>query len=81
MRDVRLDAEQRLAVDLEVHLPLGDRVMTCGVHIAPQALQTAHKMALQKQIDKEKDPDRKEALQKALQTVQKELDDIIKKPS
>jgi len=46
-----------------------------------QALQTAHKMALQKQIDKEKDPDRKEALQKALQTVQKELDEIIKKPS
>ena len=39
MRDVRLDAEQRLAVDLEVHLPLGDRVMARGVDIAPQALQ------------------------------------------
>ena len=40
MRDVRLDAEQRLAVDLEIHLPLGDGVVTRGVDIAPQALHT-----------------------------------------
>lgn len=40
---------------------------------ASQALLAAQKMALEKQIAKETDPDRKEALKEALQTVQKEL--------
>ena len=38
MGDVRLDAEQRPAVDLEIHLPLGDGVMTGHMDITPQPL-------------------------------------------
>ena len=39
MRNIRLHSKQRLAVDLEIHLPLGDGVMAGDVDVAPEPLQ------------------------------------------
>src|SRR4051794_21923443 len=37
--DVRLDAEQRLAIDLQIDLPLGYSMVTCDMNVAPVPLQ------------------------------------------
>lgn len=48
---------------------------------ADQALKTAHIMALKKEIEKAKDDPLKQALQEALEKVQKELEGLKKKPA
>ncbi len=37
--DVRLDAEQRLAIDLQIDLPLGYGMVACDMNVPPVPLQ------------------------------------------
>ena len=83
---------ERVNAHFEVFVPAGRAINPItktnweGVGVKPdidlpasQALLTAHKMALQKQIEKATDPDQKDALNEALKSIQKGLDESGKK--